>query len=137
MGFVYTEIKLTNAGDIAMAQRCALGADDVRHMTITVLVDSGAWQLAINENIQEYLQLPFVRKQGAQTADGRRWDYDLVGPVRIDWQNRTCLVEALVLPEDSEPLLGAIPMESMDLAILPLEGKLVGRHHPDYAIFRI
>jgi clan AA aspartic protease len=137
MGFVYTELKLINAGDIEMARRCMLDEDDVRHINITALVDSGAWHLTINENIQEYLQLPFVRKEGAQTADGRRVEYDMVGPVRVVWQNRSCYTEAMVLPGDSEPLMGAIPMEAMDLAILPLEGKLVGKHHPDYPVYRI
>ena len=96
-----------------------------------------AWQMAINENIQEILQLPYVKKQEGHTADGRKVECDVVGPIRIKWKNRLCVLTAMVLPGDSEPLLGAIPLEEMDLAVLPLEGKLVGKHHPDYPIFRI
>lgn len=110
---------------------------DIRHINISVLVDSGAWFLTINENIQEILQLPFVKREGGQTADGRRIECDVVGPVLVEWQNRNCHCNAMVLPGDSEPLLGAIPMEEMDLAVLPKEGKLVGKHHPDYPVHRI
>ncbi|HWK04903.1 MAG TPA: hypothetical protein VNS58_14780 [Puia sp.] len=137
MGFVYSEVNLVNAGDFEMARRCMLGEDEIRCINVTVLVDSGAWMLTINENIQEFLQLPFLRKEGGHTADGRRIECDVVGPVRVEWQNRVCNCNAMVLPGDSEPLLGAIPMEDMDLAILPNEGKLVGKHHPDYPVHRI
>ena len=43
--------------------------------------------------------------------------YDVVGPVEIRIPHRRCSVDALVLPGDSEVLLGAIPMEDMDLVI--------------------
>ena len=137
MGFVYTELKLVNPGDVEMARRCMLDVDDIRQINITALVDSGAWFMTINENIQAYLQLPFLRKEGGQTADGRRAEFDLVGPIRVEWKNRVCHCNAMVMPDDSEPLLGAIPMEDMDLAVLPKEGILVGKHHPDYPVHRI
>lgn len=137
MGLVYSQVKLVNAEDLGMARRCMLDEDEVRHINVTVLVDSGAWMLTINENIQEVLQLPFMRKDTGHTADGRRVECDVVGPVRVEWQNRACNCNAMVLPGDSEPLLGAIPMEDMDLCILPLEQKLVGKHHPLYPEHRI
>lgn len=137
MGLVYSEVKLINAGDREMVRRCMMDEDEIRHISIRVLVDSGAWMLAINENIQEILQLPFERKETGYTADGRKVECDVVGPIRVEWRNRGCNCSAMVLPGDSEPLLGAIPLESMDLAILPLEQKLVGRHHPDYPVYRI
>jgi len=137
MGFVYDEVKLINAEDYAMVRRCVLDQDEIRSINIRVLVDSGAWMLTINENIQDFLQLPFERKEEAFTADGRKIECDVVGPVRVEWQNRACTTSAMVLPGDSEPLLGAIPMEDMDLAILPKMQKLVGKHHPDYPVHRI
>lgn len=137
MGFVYSEVRLVNAEDIAMARRCMLDQDEIRHINISVLVDSGAWMLTINENIQKILQLPYERTETGVTADGRKVECDVVGPVRVEWQNRSCNCNAMVLPGDSEPLLGAIPMEEMDLAILAKEQKLVGKHHPDYPVHRI
>ena len=137
MGHVYDEVKLINAEDHAMARRCMLDPDEVRSINVRVMVDSGAWMLTINENIQNFLQLPFERKDEGITADGRKIECDVVGPVRVEWQNRSCNCNAMVLPGDSEPLLGAIPMEDMDLAILPKMQKLVGKHHPDHPVHRI
>lgn len=137
MGFVYTEIKLINAEDLGMVRRHIMDQDEVRQTNITALVDSGAWMLTINERIQEYLQLPFVRKDEGCTADGRKIECDVVGPVRVEWQNRNCNCNAMVLPEDGEPLFGAIPMEEMDLVLLAKEQKLVGKGHPDFPLRRI
>jgi clan AA aspartic protease len=137
MGIIHTEVNLVNAGDFEMARRCMLDEDEVRKINVSVLVDTGAWMLSINENIQEFLQLPYIRTEPGQTADGRVVECDVVGPVLVQWRNRSCNCNAMVLPGDSEPLLGAIPMEEMDLAVLPKEQKLVGKHHPDYPVHRI
>ena len=55
-----------------------------------------------------------------------------VGPVRIRFENRSCYVGAIVLGE--QVLLGAIPMEDMDLVVLPLERRIaVNPLHPHFA----
>ncbi len=130
---VYADIRLINEGDLEMVHRCVLDDDDVRKIDIHVLVDTGAFMLGINENIQEILQLRFLQRRTAQTADGRVYEYDVVGPVRVEFQDRFSICNAMVLPGDSEPLLGAIPMEEMNLVVLPLQQKLaVNPAHPEY-----
>ncbi|MEO6038833.1 MAG: clan AA aspartic protease, partial [Saprospiraceae bacterium] len=42
-----------------------------------------------------------------------------VGPVWMFFENRRANVDAVVLPGDAEPLLGAVPMEIMDVIIHP------------------
>ena len=137
MGFVYSEVKLVNAGDVAVACRGMIDEEAIRSINITVLVDSSVCMLTINEDIQESLQLPFVRKDVGFTADGSKIERDVVGPARVEWQNRSCHCSAIVLPGDSEPILGFIPMGEMGLTISPKEQKLVGKHHPDYPVHRI
>jgi hypothetical protein len=137
MGMVYSQVKLVNAGDVAVARRGMLDEVDIRQINISALVDTKICMLAINENIQEFLQLSFVRKDVGFTADGSKIERDVVGPVRVEWHNRSCHCSAMVLPGDSEPILGFIPMGEMDLMISPTEQKLVGRHHPDYPVHRI
>jgi clan AA aspartic protease len=137
MGMVYADIRLINSGDLEMARRCVLDEDDVRKMDFHMLVDTGAFMLCINENIQAFLQLPFVQKKTGQTADGGVYEYDVVGPVRVEFQDQSSSCNAMVLPGDSEPLLGFIPMGAMDLTISEKEQKLVGKHHPDYPVYRI
>lgn len=134
MGLVYAEIELINAEDIALARRNVIDKDEIKRMWVTALVDSGSYMLAINENIQEQLQLPIVEKRKAQLADGQIAEYDVVAPVEIRFKNRRSSCSAMVLPGDSEILLGAIPLEDMDVLIHPLRQELiVNPEHPFFA----
>ncbi len=134
MGLVYAAIKLINGEDLVLAKRHIIGEEEVKEMTINMLVDSGAYMLAINENIQEQLQLPVIEKRKAQLANGNIEEYDVVGPVEVRFKNRQSTCRAMVLPGDNEPLLGSIPMEDMDVLIHPLRQELiVNPEHPYFA----
>ena len=50
-------------------------------------------------------------------ADGSRKLVSYVGPIEIRFKNRVGFVGALVMGDQA--LLGAIPMEDMDLLIIP------------------
>ncbi len=119
MGLIYTELELLNGDDLALGRRGLLKPEDVRSMKVTALVDCGAAMLAINENIRSQLGLMKVEERLAKLADGSVQRFDVVGPVEIRIPHRRCSVDAMVLPADSEVLLGAIPMEDMDLVIEP------------------
>ena len=134
MGLIYADIKLINGEDLVLARRHIIGEEEVKEMTINVLVDSGAYMLAINENIQAQLQLPVIEKRKAQLANGSIEEYDVVGPVEVRFKNRQSTCRAMVLPGDNEPLLGSIPMEDMDVLIHPLRQELiVNPEHPYFA----
>ena len=134
MGLVYAAIKLINGEDLVLAKRHIIGEEEVKEMTINMLVDSGAYMLAINENIQEQLQLPVIEKRKAQLANGNIEEYDVVGPVEVRFKNRQSTCRAMVLPGDNEPLLGSIPMEDIDVLIHPLRQELiVNPEHPYFA----
>lgn len=138
MGLVYADIKLTNESDLLLVRRNIIDQDDVKQLDLRMLVTTGAYMLSINENIQAILQLPFVQKRRAQNADGRIVEFDVVGPVRVEFKDRMSMCMAMILPGDSEPRLGAVPMEEMDVVVLPLEQKLaVNPGHPEYALMRI
>ncbi len=125
MGLVYADIKLTNLDDVALVKRGILKKEDVRSMEITAMVDSGAYMLAINETIKNQLGLDVIDKRTAQLADGSLITLDIVGPIEVRFSNRMAMCSAMVLAGDSEVLLGAIPMEEMDVLIHPKEQKLV------------
>ena len=134
MGLVYAEIKLINGEDLILAKRHIIGEEEVKEMYVNMLVDTGAYMLAINKNIQEQLQLPVIEKRKAQLANGSVEEYDVVGPVEVRFKNRQCTCRAMVLPGDNEPLLGSIPMEDMDVLIHPLRQELiVNPDHPYFA----
>jgi clan AA aspartic protease len=134
MGLVYADIEIINADDLAFARRHIIGEEEVKRMPIHILVDTGSYMLAINESIQEQLQLTVMEKKKAQLADGRIVECDVVAPVEVRFKNRRTVCSAMVLPGDSEPLLGAIPLEEMDVLIHPLRQELiVNPEHPYYA----
>lgn len=119
MGLIRTQLELVNGGDLALVRRGMLPVEDVRKMNVTALVDSGAMMLAINENICQQLGLLKVEERLAELADGSVQSFDVVGPIEVRIPHRRCSVDALVLPGDSEVLLGVIPMEDMGLIIEP------------------
>lgn len=138
MGLVYADIEIINADDLAFARKHIIGEEEVKRMPIKVLVDTGSYMLAINEEIQEQMQFPVMETRKAQMADGSVIECDVVGPVEVKFKNRRTLCNAMVLPANNEPLLGAIPLEDMDVLIHPLRQELiVNPDHPFYAQMKL
>lgn len=134
MGLVYAQIELINNEDIVLAKRNIIDPDDIKRITVEMLVDTGSYYMCINETVKEQLDLPVLEKRKGQLANGQIVELDVVGPIEVKFKNRRCHVDALVLPGDSEMLLGVIPMEDMDVLIHPLRQELiVNPDHPYYA----
>lgn len=131
MGLVYAELDLLNGGDVYLQRTKQISDEDVRKLRVTSLVDSGAYMLVINENIKNQLGLPTIEKQRATLADESTIEVEIVGPVEVRFENRRTSVDAMVFPNDTEVLLGAIPMEDMDVLVDPKQQKLiVNPKHP-------
>ncbi len=138
MGVVYADIELINSEDLTMVRRNFIGAEEIRRMHLSMLVDSGAYMMAINETIQSKLEFPFIEKRKVQLASGQVVEYDVVGPIDVRFSNRRAVCSAFVLPGDSESLLGAIPMEEMDVLVHPKRQELVvNPQHPYYAVLKM
>ena len=138
MGLVYADVELINSDDLGMARKHIIGEEEVKRITINILVDTGAYNLCINESIQEQLDLPFVEKRKAQLANGQIEEHDVVGPIVLKFKNRRTVCNAMVLHGDNEPLLGAIPLEDMDVLIHPARQELiVNPDHPYYAQMKL
>jgi hypothetical protein len=52
----------------------------------------------------------------------------LTEPVEIHWNDRSVAIQALVVEDASEVLLGVLPLEGMDLIVDPVNQKLAGVH---------
>lgn len=106
MGVAYAEIGLEN-----LFQK--------RRMTIKPQVDFRSVFLTVPEHIA--VQLGFdiseVDKREVVLADGSRKAVPMIGPLRVHFYERYCDLWALVLGD--EPLIGAVPMEMMDLVVHP------------------
>ena len=127
MSLVQTEIVLTNAKDLILVEDGYKQEMEVRQITVKALVDTGAWTLVINEETRKKLGLGITGNKSGTLADGKKDFYLMAGPVEVMWKNRRVLLDALVLPEAEDILLGAIPLEAMDLTVNPRR-ELVGAH---------
>ncbi len=83
----------------------------------TALADSGAVHLCIPAHVQIQLGLEEISQKEVTLADGGKKLVPYVGPIELHFKNRIGFAGALVL--GNEVLLGAIPMEDMDLIIIP------------------
>ena len=129
MGTVYAEITLKNAGDVSEFQRGHIGEQEVRSVTVTAMVDTGCGSLVITEQVREKLGLAIEELCNVELANGGKEECSLTEPVRICWKNRHTACQALVLPGAAgEVLLGAIPLEGMDLLVDPVRQELAGVH---------
>jgi len=106
MGLVYTNLELSNPKEPSL-----------QVLTVKALVDTGATTICLPEHIAIQLKLEEIEKRDVTTADGKEHLVAYVGPIQIRFQNRTCFTGALVFGESV--LMGAVPMEDMDLVIHP------------------
>ena len=112
MGYVHAEIKLKNPR-----------LPNLKTITVKAMVDTGALTLCIPDHIALQLKLEINSQREVTTADGRKQMVPYVGPIELLFENRNCFVGALVLGD--EVLLGAVPMEDMDLIVSPAHKKVV------------
>ena len=120
MGLTYAHIELLNSGDIILHKRGYIKETEIRTEKVKALVDSGAYMLCINEKIKNQLGLDHIGFETAQLANGEINKMEVVGPVEVRFLNRNTSVRAMVLPGDCEILLGAIPLEDLDVIVDPL-----------------
>jgi clan AA aspartic protease len=90
---------------------------DLDPVEVVAMADSGALHLCIPAHIQIQLKLEPIDKKEVTLADGTRKMVPYVGPIKLHFKNRVGFSGALVVGD--QVLLGAIPMEDMDLVIIP------------------
>ncbi len=84
---------------------------------VPALADTGALHLCIPEHIAMQLGVAELRRREVTLADGSKRLVSYVGPVQLRFGTRTGFTGAMVMGD--EVLLGAIPMEDMDLVVGP------------------
>ena len=112
MGIIYAELRLSN-----------LGKRELEEITVTALVDTGALDLVVPEHVAIQLQLTDLKPREVLLADGTRKTVRFAGPVKVEMQGRDCVTAASVMGD--QVLLGAIPMETMDVIVHPRTQQLV------------
>ena len=136
MGFVYENITLKNATDVVICNRGDIQEGEVRQIKVLAMVDTGAETLIINEEMQKDLGLYAQGEKPVALADKSAQMCIVTEPVMIYWKERSAVTRAVVLPGLDEVLLGAIPLEEMDVMVDPTRQQLVGIHG-DQVICRV
>ena len=106
MGLVNAEITLKNPR-----------SPELQPVTVSALADTAAVHLCIPPHVQIQLALEEIDKKEVTLADGTRKLVPYVGPIEIRYKNRVGFAGALVMGDQT--LLGAIPLEDMDLVVIP------------------
>jgi clan AA aspartic protease len=112
MGIVYQHIRLANAAK-----------PEIEEIDANALVDSGAYDLCIPEVVVRQLKLEKVEERDITLADGRVVRVDYVGPIKIEVFGRHAFTGGMVT--GNQVLLGAIPMQAMDVLIDPRRHQLI------------
>ena len=128
MGTVFAEITLKNAFDEGKFREGLISEQEVRSVTVTALVDTGAMSMVITEELRQKLGLIIIKEKIVQIANGQRVSCGVTEAVEIHWKNRSSTLSAVVIPGAEIVLLGAIPLEDMDLIVEPVNRELVGAH---------
>ena len=106
MGLTNTTIQLGN-----------LKLPEFELVEVQALADTGAVHLCIPLPIKIQLGLEEIDKKVVTLADGSQKLVPYVGPIELRFKNRIGFFGALVMGDQT--LLGAIPMEDMDLVVVP------------------
>ncbi len=106
MGIIRQHIRLAN-----------IAAPQLDEIDANALVDTGSLELCIPQHVANQLRLPVIAEREVTLADGRRQIVPYVGGVLIEVFGRKTVQSANVLGD--EVLLGAVPMESLDLVVHP------------------
>jgi clan AA aspartic protease len=128
MGEVRAEITLVNIGDQNDARRGYIPQDQVRQVTVNAVVDTGAWTLVINEKTREKLGLLVKKPSETTVAGGGTVPSGITEYVEVRWRDRETSCEAVVLPGEEDVLIGAYPLEGLDLMVHPRTQEVIGAH---------
>jgi predicted aspartyl protease len=141
MGLTRTKIRIVNSTDFEKSYAGDIGQDKVRQFEVNAVVDTGAGPLVINEALRQKLGLRLMDEWRVGQAGGSHIQGHWASTVLVFWQGSTgperwTSQTPLVLPDESETLLGYLALEAMDLRVNPTD-KCVEGAHGDFAVYSI
>ena len=138
MGEIVVAVELENPVDRAVVERGYGQGSDVRRSTIEAVADTGAMISMLPQNVVERLGIAIYRTVVVTYADERTEDRPVAGPVTMKIGNRSMNTDCVVGPPDSQPLVGQIVMEGLDLIADCTKRTLTPRpESPEYPQLRL
>lgn len=115
MGETVASVDLENTADRNIVDAGLRDESTIRRTTVEGVVDTGAVMLVLPENVVGRLGLETQRQVVVTYADERKETRPVAGPVTVRIGNRFMISECVVGPPLSEPLIGQIVLEALDL----------------------
>ena len=136
LGEIVAKLELENPGDRAVVERGYRQESEVRRSTVDAVVGTGAVMLVLPQNMVERLGLETRRRVIVTYADERREERPVAGPVTVQIGNRSMSTDCVVGPPLSEPLIGQIVLEALDL-IADCTNRTLAPRFPDYPLLKL
>lgn len=138
MGEIIVDLELENFGDRLLQRRGYLPDDKVRRLTVQAIVDTGAVMLVLPQDVVSALGLETQRTVIVAYADERKEERPVAGAVTLRIGNRLMTTECIVGPPLSEPLIGQVILEELDLLADCQRKVLVPRpESPHYPLLKL
>ena len=115
MGEIVASMELENAGDREVVSLGLRDESTVRRTTVNGVVDTGAVMLVLPEDVVDGLGLRTQREVVVTYANDYSETRPVAGPVTVRIGNRFMIAECVIGPPSSEPLIGQIVLEALDL----------------------
>ena len=138
MGEIVVNAELENPIDRGVFERGYGKESDIRRTSVRAVVDTGAVMLMLPQNVVERLGAAVSGTVIVTYADERREERSTAGPFTLRVCNRSMPVDCVVGPPLSEPLIGQIVLERLDLIADCTNHVLVPRpESPDYPLLKL
>jgi len=127
MGRFSVEVELKNNDDVSRAKDGRIQPEQVRHMRLRGVVDSGATRMVIPESAAKALGLEISGTVQVRYADGRSADRAMARGLHLSYGGRESVFNAIVEPGRESALIGAIVLEDLDFVVDCIAQRLVPR----------
>jgi predicted aspartyl protease len=138
MGEITVRAELENVVDRVNWEDGRIEESEIRSYKLDATVDMGAVMLVLPQNVVEKLGLKNRRTVIVSYADERKEERPVAGPLTIRLGDRFMTTDCIVGPPLSEPLVGQIVLEELDLLADCTNRKLIARpESPDYPLLKL
>ena len=138
MGEIVVDAELENPIDRGVFERGYGKESDIRRTSVKAVVDTGAVMLMLPQNVVERLGAALSGTVIVTYADERREERPTAGPFTLRLCNRSMPLDCVVGPPLSEPLIGQIVLERLDLIADCTNRILIPRpESPDYPLLKL
>lgn len=107
MGKVIEKVKITNYNEPA------------KSIEVDAVIDTGATMVVLPQDIVERLGLKKIREVKVRYANNKIETKSIYGVVTIEIKGRAANLDALAEAEGSQPLIGQVLLELLDLVVDP------------------